>query len=197
MKVKDVELSDVVVTASMLEESKWIGSQLQLIKQRNICDIYTQEPIWKKIYPQVDGMPVLCRSGRYWVKLYYMGKEVKVEVDDEIPLNSQLQHLFPLSSKPTEKWTLIVTKAIVKLLAINNSDSSIYGNGLVLYALTGLIGERISVRDFDDWNRLGEHLSDQHYTNKDVFVTCYSTPSFKPHPPSNVVRGTTELHKLL
>lgn len=37
----------------MLEEAKWIGSQLQLIKQRNICDIQTQEPIWKKIYPQV------------------------------------------------------------------------------------------------------------------------------------------------
>lgn len=151
VKIKDVELSDVQVSASLLDESKWIGSQLQLIKQRNILDIYTQEPIWKKIYPQVDGMPVICRSGRYWVKLYYMGKEIKVEVDDEVPLGSQLQHLFPISSKPTERWTLIITKALVKLLAINNSGSNIYGNGLVLYALTGLISERIPVSEFNDW----------------------------------------------
>lgn len=134
-------------------------------------------------------MPVICRSGRYWVKLYYMGKEVKVEVDDEIPLGSQLQHLFPLSAKPTERWTLIVTKAIIKLLALNNSNAGIYGNGLVLYSLTGLIGERIAVRDFTDWDRLGEQLSDRHYTDKDVFVTCYSTPGFTARPPSNIIRA--------
>lgn len=140
MKVRDVEMADVVVREGMLREGRWIGSQLQLVKQRNISDIYTQEPVWKKIYPQQDGLPVICKSGRYWVKLYYMGKEIKVEVDDEMPLDSQLNYLLPISSKSNERWPLILTKALVKLTIINNSNCDIVGNGLILYALTGLIG---------------------------------------------------------
>lgn len=42
VKVRDVEMADIVVNEGMLPEGRWIGSQLQLIKQRNICDIYTQ-----------------------------------------------------------------------------------------------------------------------------------------------------------
>lgn len=42
VKVKDVEMADMIVNEGMLPECRWIGSQLQLIKQRNICDIYTQ-----------------------------------------------------------------------------------------------------------------------------------------------------------
>lgn len=140
VKVRDVEMADVVVREGMLREGRWIGSQLQLVKQRNISDIYTQEPVWKKIYPQQDGLPVICKSGRYWVKLYYMGKEIKVEVDDEMPLDSQLNYLLPISSKSNERWPLILTKALVKLTIINNSNCDIVGNGLILYALTGLIG---------------------------------------------------------
>lgn len=67
-------MADIVVHEYMLDEAKWIGSQLQIIKQRNILDSNTEEPIWKKIYPQVDGLPVLSKSGRYWVKLYFMGR---------------------------------------------------------------------------------------------------------------------------
>lgn len=65
----------------------WIGSQLQMIKARDLKDSYTEEAVWKKIYPQENGVPQITKSGKYWVKLYYMGKEVKVEVDDRIPLN--------------------------------------------------------------------------------------------------------------
>lgn len=73
-KIKDVELPDILTYNYMLKEAKWIGGHLQLIKDKDLKDVYTNEPIWKKIYPQVDGIPVLSKSGRYWVKLYHMGK---------------------------------------------------------------------------------------------------------------------------
>lgn len=71
----------------MPEESIWIGSQLQTIKLRNIVDPYNKEPVWKKIYPQENGVPQITKSGKYWVKLYYMGQPVKIEVDDRVPVN--------------------------------------------------------------------------------------------------------------
>jgi hypothetical protein len=58
-----------------------------MIKDKNIRDIYTDKPIWTKIYPQKEGVPVYNPSGRYWVKLYYRGKERKIEVDDKMPVN--------------------------------------------------------------------------------------------------------------
>ena len=62
----------------MNTSSVWIGSQLQLIKERNLVDVYSNEAIWKKIYPQENGVPQLTKSGKYWVKLLYMGKYVKI-----------------------------------------------------------------------------------------------------------------------
>ncbi len=73
----------------MPEETVWIGSQLQTIKLRTIVDAYTREPVWKKIYPQENGVPQITKSGKYWVKLYYMGQPVKIEVDDRVPVNDQ------------------------------------------------------------------------------------------------------------
>jgi hypothetical protein len=67
----------------------------------------------------------------------------------------------------------------------------------VFYALTGLIGEKIAMNGFTDWEKLSEQLSDKHYLARDVYVTCFSTPSFRPHPPSNLVQAGSELHKLL
>lgn len=55
-----------------------MGSLLQYIKDRQLTDIYSGEAIWSKIYPQVEGIPVFSKSGRYWVKLYSRGHEVKV-----------------------------------------------------------------------------------------------------------------------
>ena len=52
MKVKDVKMSNIKVESYMIQEGIWIGSQLQMIKLRNIVDAYTREPVWKKIYPQ-------------------------------------------------------------------------------------------------------------------------------------------------
>ncbi len=83
-------------------------------------------------------MPQLTKSGKYWVKLLYMGKYIKIEVDDRIPLDLNLRVLFPLSAKFNEKWTLILTKALIKYLSKTSKDE-IVGNGLITYALSGMI----------------------------------------------------------
>lgn len=52
LQVSDVKMDDIRVRDSMCESGIWIGSQLQIIKQRDLRDVYTGESVWKKIYPQ-------------------------------------------------------------------------------------------------------------------------------------------------
>lgn len=75
-----------------------------MIKDRNIRDVHSNKPIWSKIYPQENGVPVYNQSGRYWVKLYYMGKLRKIEIDDKMPVNASGQCLYPRSAKREEIW---------------------------------------------------------------------------------------------
>ena len=35
-----------------------------------------------KIYPQEHGVPIYNRKGKYWGKLYHLGKLRKIEIDD-------------------------------------------------------------------------------------------------------------------
>lgn len=78
LQVSDVRLSDVLSRRNLGPAAAWIGSQLQLIKLRSLNDVVSGEPVWKKIYPQENGVPQMTRSGKYWVKLLHMGKYVKV-----------------------------------------------------------------------------------------------------------------------
>jgi hypothetical protein len=65
-----------------------------------LVDVNNGEPIWKKIYPQENGVPQITKSGKYWVKLLHMGKYVKIEVDDRIPVDEHSREMLPLSAKP-------------------------------------------------------------------------------------------------
>ena len=151
--MSDVKMSDIYTRRYLPETSKWIGSQLQIIKERNLVDVNTKEAVWKKIYPQENGVPQLTKSGKYWVKLLYMGKYVKIEVDDRVPVDEKQRPLFPTSAKLNENWTMILSKALVKYLAKTSNDS-IIGNGLVIYALTGMISENIPIHQYKDWQKL-------------------------------------------
>lgn len=106
--LKEPMLSDIIYNQNQPYFSKWIGSILQAIKNRNIRDSYTGESILGKIYPKKDGMPVYNPSGRYWVKLYHQGRERKIEVDDLIPLDVYtFKFLFPCAEKTNQLWPLI------------------------------------------------------------------------------------------
>lgn len=61
-----------------------------------------------------------------------------------------MRPLFPLSEKLNEKWSLILTKALVKYLAKASKDN-IIGNGLIIYALTGMVCENIPLWQFKEW----------------------------------------------
>ncbi|EGR33436.1 hypothetical protein IMG5_052980 [Ichthyophthirius multifiliis] len=67
IKINDIKLSNMDLSINYPSDSKWIASQLQIIKDRNIYDCYTNKPIWTKIYPQQCGLPVYNNSGRYWI----------------------------------------------------------------------------------------------------------------------------------
>jgi len=45
-------------------------------------------------------------SGRYWVKLYYMGKQIKVEIDDRIPIAGN-KNVFVESENKNEIWPML------------------------------------------------------------------------------------------
>jgi len=86
--IKEPTLSDIIYTDDLPYFSKWVGSILQAIKNSNIRDSFSGASLLSKIYPQKDGQPVYNPTGRYWVKLYFQGKERKIEVDDLMPMDA-------------------------------------------------------------------------------------------------------------
>ena len=173
MQVSDVRMADVIAEKHLSRVARWIGSQLQVIKLRSLLDVNTGEAVWKKIYPQENGVPQLTKSGKYWVKLLHMGKYVKVEVDDRAPLDGD-RLLFPQSANISEQWAGIITKALVKFL-VTAKIQEVVGSGLIIYALTGMVSEGISLKGFEEWERLEELLSNEHYSSRDMVVGCYAT----------------------
>jgi hypothetical protein len=55
-----------------------------------------------------------------------------------------------------------------------------------VYSLTGLIPEKISIKDFEKEgiDLLRKVLSDDHYFNKKTYVTCYCDNEYRPKLPS-------------
>lgn len=82
--------------------------------------------------------------------------------------------MLPTSAKFNEKWTLIISKAILKFMAKVASKDEMVGNGLVAYALLGMVSEKISLHTFKDWEKIEEYLSNEHYLSRDIVLSCYS-----------------------
>ena len=133
--------------------TKWVTSQFQLAKDRYIRDVDSNELIWQRIYPQENGMPVLSPSGKYWVKLRFMGKERLIEIDDRIPCDTRMMPILPRTSNLMELWPQLLMKALLKVYsykwyqADGLFDQEI-GDGSIIHSLTGLIPEHIPITDF-------------------------------------------------
>lgn len=60
-------------------------------------------------------MPVISPSGKYWVKVRFMGKERLVEIDDRMPCDSKRKLLLPRSINNFEIWPQLLMKALLKV----------------------------------------------------------------------------------
>ncbi len=95
--------------------TKWITSIFQLILDSELLDVNTNRNFIYNIYPQKDNVPIISPSGRYWIKLYFMGKPRKIEIDDRMPSNISEDFLLPRCENFDEIWPSIISKALLKL----------------------------------------------------------------------------------
>jgi len=74
--------------------------------------------LWELIFPQdASGQPTKTASGKYHVKCFVMDEWHRVTVDDRIPVDAYGAPLL-VGSMPAQLWPLILSKAILKLMAL-------------------------------------------------------------------------------
>lgn len=191
--IKEPTLSDIIFLENLPYFSRWVGSILQAIKNNNIRDSYSATSILNKIYPQKDGFPVYNPSGRYWVKLYFQGKERKIEVDDLMPVDAfSFKFMFPTAEKMNQIWPLILTKALYKLFSIKWKTGDLneeIGDGAVMYSLTGLIPSTLPTAKLDEKHleNIRDLLSDTKYLNDCAYVIGFNSTNYEPVAQSNMI----------
>ena len=120
----------------------WLTSIYQFIIDNDINDLNTKKSILYNIYPQKDGIPIYNPKGKYIIKLYLMGKERKVIIDDKIPFTCDDEFVFPGCEKVEEIWPILFTKALIKLNIYKHRHPNFYKQEeftdiSVIYNLTG------------------------------------------------------------
>lgn len=120
----------------------WITSIYQFIIDNNINDLNTKKSFLYNIYPQKDGIPIYNPKGKYIIKLYLMGKERKIIIDDKIPFTSDDEFIFPGCEAVEEIWPILFTKALIKLNLYKHRHPNFYKQEeftdiSVIYNLTG------------------------------------------------------------
>ena len=116
-----------------------------------------------------------------------MGKEKKVEIDDKMPINSKGECIFARTTNPVELWSMILSKAILKLYSSTkhfDNGKNIVGDGLVMYALTGLLAENINLANITgkEWQFISKILGE---SNQNVVISAYCNLDHNPVAPSN------------
>ena len=184
-KIKEVQMENMDMKIYKPLYCKWASSQIQFIKDRGIRDCFDKTPVWKRIYPQQNGIPVYNPYGKYWVKLHHLGQERIVEIDDRMPCDHQGNVLMPETIFIYEIWPALLLKAIMKLTQYqwNNNAEKIneVGDPFIVHCLSGLLPEIIELNNFqiEKFPLFQRLLSDDHYFNKKTYLTCFCMPEFK------------------
>lgn len=144
--IHDISPCNITMFEKYNKFSKWVASQLQAVKDLNLKDIDSDNSVFYNIYPQRDGLPIYNPSGRYWIKLFHMGKWRKIEIDDRMPCSKYEQFILPKCTSLDEIWPAILTKALLKLFSYKYKMNAYYyeeiGDCSIINALTGFIGEK-------------------------------------------------------
>jgi len=181
-KIKEIHPSNLYMTINPKPAvfTKWISSILQFILDLNLTDANTNRNILFNIYPQKDNFPVVSSSGRYWIKLYFMGKPRKIEIDDRIPCNNYEDFIFPRCENIDEIWPALITKALLKLYSYKFRHGSY--NELAdlsyIYSILGLHVERIPmnssrIKYMDDF-----FIDNQKKHNRNLKITNFACMNF-------------------
>ena len=106
----------------MMQSDIHADGQQSFVLQCCTLDLQGQAPskgfLWELIHPQdSSGQPVKSSSGKYHVKCFMMGDWRQVTVDDRIPVDALGAPLL-VASMPPQLWPLILSKAIIKLMAL-------------------------------------------------------------------------------
>jgi hypothetical protein len=72
--------------------------------------------LWERIYPKQenDYLPRVSQFGKYYVKIYFMGEERIVVIDDKLPQDRNGKILFCITQKK-EYWSALLMKALMKV----------------------------------------------------------------------------------
>ena len=158
----------------------WMTSIFQFIFDNDIRDINTKKSILFNIYPQKDGVPIYNPKGKYIIKMYLMGKERKIIIDDTIPFSNDDEFIFPGTEIIEEIWPVLFTKALIKLNIYkyrhpNYFRKEEFTDISFIYNLTG---KHIFVFDFLD-NRVHSLLNKEYNENEIEFKKKYIIGFFK------------------
>lgn len=183
-------LGNINISGTRSRFCRWVGSILQVISDRGIKDINTNKSILCNIFPQEKGVPKFNPAGKYWVKLYYLGKERKIEIDDSFDVQlDTLRFLYPMNEQASVIWPLLLTKALAQLCSFlwNSKEKNLEsGDPIIMHALTGLVPCALRTADLPNyWEHLEEVLCDENFISSKAFVLGYCSENHTPYVPSN------------
>ena len=160
----------------------WMTSIFQFIIDNNITDINSKKSILYNIYPQKDGIPIYNKKGKYIIKLYLMGKERKIIIDDKIPLTNDDEFIFPGCNTVDEIWPVLFTKALLKLSIYKHRHPYYYKQEeftdiSIIYNLTGKVVLLYDLKDDLFFSFLNEQYNESisEYKSDYIFGIFRST----------------------
>lgn len=167
--------------------TKWITSILQLILDLHLTDANTNRNILFNIYPQKDNFPVVSPSGRYWIKLYFMGKPRKIEIDDRIPCNSSEDFILPRCESIDEIWPGLITKALLKLYSykFKHGTYNELADLSFIYSILGLYVEKIPMNSYRIKYMDNYFIENKHEQNSNLKITTFACMNFSEEDLSN------------